>query len=87
MAGVMLLAMAFSSFFIALHADHDCMGEDCPICACIQQCEKTMRGTGSDMIAISAVIAPVFITLLTMSFNVSSFQWDTPVSIKVRLNN
>ena len=87
MAVMMLLFVLFSSFFIDIHTDHDCTGEDCPICACIQQCENTIRGIGSGIISVSAVILPVFILLLLTSFGMPSFQWDTPVSIKVRLNN
>ena len=87
MAVMMLVVMFVSSFFIAAHADHDCTGEDCPICACIHQCENTIRGAGSDITVMSAVIIPVLISLLLMSFGVPSFQWDTPVSVKVRLNN
>ena len=87
MAVMMLVVMLVSSFFIAAHADHDCTGGDCPICACIQQCENTIRGIGGGITAESAVIIPVLISLLIMSFGVPSFQWDTPVSAKVRLNN
>ena len=87
MAVMMLVVMLVSSFFIAAHTDHDCTGEDCPICACIQQCENTIRGIGSGITAESAVIIPVLISLLIISFGVPSFQRDTPVSAKVRLNN
>lgn len=87
MAVMMLVVMLFSSFFIAAHADHDCTGEDCPICACIQQCENTIRGIGSSITAESAVIIPVLISLLIISLGVPSFQRDTPVSAKIRLNN
>ena len=87
MAVAMVFAMFFSSFFIASHVDHDCTGEDCPICACIQQCENTIRGIGSGIAATSAVIMPLMIALVITSFGVLSFQWNTPVSAKVRMNN
>ncbi|MCR4739541.1 MAG: hypothetical protein K5886_04680 [Lachnospiraceae bacterium] len=87
MTFIMLVLVLFSSLFIALHADHDCTGEDCPICACIQQCENNIRGAGSDITAASAVIMYVLAAFSLMSFAVSSFQPDTPVSVKVRLNN
>ena len=87
MAVMMLIVVLFSSFYIAAHADHECTGEDCPICACIQQCENNIRGIGSGVATISAVIIPVFITLLIICYGVLSLRWDTPVSTKVRLNN
>ena len=86
-AVMMLLVVLFSTFFIASHADHDCTGKDCPICAFIQQCENNIRVTGSGITAVFAVIMPAFIALLLISFGVSSFQPNTPVSAKVRLNN
>ncbi|MCR5649665.1 MAG: hypothetical protein K6F86_00615 [Lachnospiraceae bacterium] len=87
MAVMMLVVVLFSSFFIAAHADHDCTGEDCPICACIQQCENNIHGTGSGITDFSVVILPVFITFLFISFGAPSFKLGTPVSTKVRLNN
>ena len=62
-------------------------GEDCPICACIQQCKNTIRGIGGGITAASAVIILVLISQLIISLGVPSFQRDTPVSTKVRLNN
>ncbi len=87
MAVMMLVIMLFSSLFIAAHADHDCTGEDCPVCACIQQCENTIQGMGSGISFMSAEMLPVFLLLLLISFVVPSFRQDTPVSAKVRLNN
>ena len=88
MAVMMLLVMLLSSFFIAAHADHhDCTGEDCPICACIQQCENNIRGIGSSITVVSAVVLPVFIGLQLTFSGILSFQWNTPVSTKVRMNN
>ena len=87
MAVMMLIVVLFSSFYIASHADHECTGEDCPICACIQQCENNIRGIGSGVATISAVIIPVFIAFQFISYGVSLFRLSTPVSAKVRLNN
>ena len=87
MAAMMLLVMLFSSFYIAAHADHDCTGEDCPICACIQQCENTIRGAGIGITVLLAVCLPVLLSLQIQSFGVPAVWWGTPVSTKVRLNN
>ena len=87
MAVMMLVVMLVSSFFIAAHADHDCTGEDCPVCAFIQQCENNIRGAGGGITYISVVILPVFLSFLLISADILSFQWGTPVSTKVRLNN
>ena len=85
---MMLSAVVLSVFYIAAEAGHDCTGEeDCPVCACIQQCENTLRRIGgrealSDFAAIS-------VTALTGTavLYAALFSRETPVSGKVRLNN
>ncbi len=90
-AGVMVLitlaAVLFSAFYIAAEADHDCSGEDCPVCACIRQCEQVFRGVGYGTAARS-VAAASFIPVLTVAaFFAAAAAQDTLVSGKVRLNN
>ncbi len=87
MAIMMLFVVLLSSFYIASHVDHDCTGEDCPVCAFLQQCENSIRGMGNGINAVIAVILPAIIYLIFISSGISSFEWDTPVSRKVRLNN
>ena len=53
---LMLFIVLFSAFYIAAEADHDCTGEDCPICACIQQCENTLHQIGDGIASQAAVI-------------------------------
>ncbi len=83
---MMLVVVVFSAFYIAAEADHDCSGEDCPICACIHHCENTLRGFCSGIAQISAV-APVFLILPAAAFGIAAVSQDTLVSRKVRLNN
>ncbi len=87
MAIMMLLVMLSSAYFLAAHADHDCDGEDCPVCACIHQCENLIRGVGDCAAAVSAVLLPVFLTFLFLSCGIGPMIGDTPVSMKVRMNN
>ena len=86
--GIMLLVIVlFSSFYLAAEADHDCTGEDCPICACIQKCENTLRGIGDGTAIQSAAVIPVLFILLFSVLFVAEFSRETLVSRKVRLNN
>ncbi len=87
MAVLMLFYMLIMFYFVASHADHDCKGEDCPICACIHQCENNIRGMGNAAITATAVLIPFCAALLSMSLGVLTFISDTPVSRKVRLDN
>jgi hypothetical protein len=87
MAVMILFVMMFSAIFIVFHTDHDCTGEDCPVCACLQQCENILHGAGDgSQFTASGIIPFVLITgfiLVSSSIVIS----DTPVSAKVRMNN
>ena len=87
MAVMVFFVVLFSAFFIVSHADHDCTGEDCPICACMQQCENILHGVGGDSMFVSIGILPIVLftaSLFVFCYFVIS---DTPVSAKVRMNH
>ncbi len=85
---MMLLVIAlFSAYFIAAEADHDCCGEDCPICSMVQQCERALRETGDGMAAAAVSILPVLIFLFYTNLLTEVQPCATPVSLKIRLNN
>lgn len=90
-AGIMglmtLVLVLFSAFYIAAEADHDCCGEDCPICACIRQCENTLRGNGDGTAVRSAAFTRVILILFAAAFVIPAASQDTLISRKVRLNN
>lgn len=85
---VAFIAVAFlSALFIVKEANHDCTGENCPVCACIQQAEQTLNqlGTGTPEAAISVPAIVQFAQLLVCLFTVVPF--STLISQKVRLND
>lgn len=87
MAAMVLFVVLFSAFFIVSHADHDCTGEDCPVCACLQQCENILHGVGDGSIHAASGILPV---VFIVGFILASYcivVSDTPVSTKVRIND
>lgn len=83
---MMLVVVLLSASYIAAEADHDCTGDDCPICVCIQQCENILNQVGGVATQVS-IVAPVVFLLLFMLFSVYSISQETLVSKKVRLNN
>ncbi len=87
MALVMLLIVLLSSCFIAMHADHDCDEEDCPVCACMQQCENNIRSMAGGLTVVTTVIIPLFAALSFIYSGVPLVIWNTLVSRKVRLND
>ncbi len=87
MGTLMLFIMLFSAFYIVAEADHDCTGEDCPICDCIQQCENTLHQIGDGIASKAAVIIPIVFLLVSIFLFAALFPKETLVSRKVRLNN
>ena len=84
---LMLFIILFSAFYIAAEADHDCTVEDCPICACVQQCENTLHQMGDGIASCAAVIIPIVFLLVFIFLFAPLFSQETLVSRKVRLNN
>ena len=87
LSAVMFLLMAFSAFYIAEETVHECSGEECPVCECLQICEGILYGTqGARLIIISALIAYALICRIGMNGS-TFFSFDTLVSEKVRMDN
>lgn len=84
LAGLMLiLAMTFSVFYIAIESNHHCEDDDCPICMCIQLCKSIIQ-SGANSVALEC--SP-FLLILPVIIFTAYFTIDTPVSKRVRLNN
>ena len=87
LAVLVLVTMTAALFIIAHEADHDCVGEDCPICAVISCCHNSLK-TLSDAIAVFAVIvlsAGAAVSLGTLP--TVAFRTETPILLKVKLLN
>ena len=85
---LLFIFVTFASlFYIVKEENHNCTGEDCPICANIHQAEQTLKNIGNGTITI-AIVNPVcgFFTLLIIGqFLLASS--TSLVSQKVRLND
>lgn len=84
----MALVLAVSAAFIIHEADHDCSGEDCPVCRMIAANINLLRTLGLALFA--------FLILFIQISEKSAHRWKercacffsgTPVSWKVRLND
>lgn len=87
MAAVMLFFVLFSIVFIIKEAAHDCHGEHCEICECIEQCEAVLSHAGFGTVR-TAGQAVLFVLLITTAIRtIRTTPATTPVSSKVQLNN
>ncbi len=82
---LLFASMVFSAFFICLESDHDCTGEDCPICLCMEQCVNTMCTEGCDTGVDTAAAVPAACFTLFIPYLVC-FIRETPVTRKDRLD-
>ncbi len=87
MGMMMLVIVLFSAFCIAAEADHECCGEDCPVCACVRQFVNTLRRIGTGVAVRSAPFVSAVLFLTVSFFAVTTAVRNTPVSQNVRLNN
>ncbi len=86
---LILFVLLFSSFYMAAEADHDCSGEDCPVCVVLLQCQQAVKrisgsAPGTAVITL-LLISATGIILLPVSDSFISY--PTLVSRKIRLDN
>lgn len=78
----------FSWGFIAAEAQHDCEGEDCEICLCIEQCLAVLSRIAESNVSFAPAPAFLFIILFFICFfGRKNTIAPTPVEYKVQLNN
>ncbi len=91
LAGIMVImllsALLFSFVFIISEADHECKGDECPVCSCIQLCESVLSNLGLGVISPEFTDIPVFFGLLILPAFVFLVRQETLVSMKIRLDN
>ncbi len=83
---IVALFVILASAYIAAETDHDCRGEHCPVCECIQRFRASME-SGNILIPgpVALFFGIVLISEMMRSFPVIGI--STPVSFKVRLND
>lgn len=87
LAVTVMFVMLGSAFFIAAEADHDCVGENCPICYQLNVCRNTLKSLSL------AVCAAVFFAAFTYTLRVSisahayTSTSNSLVTLKVKLSD
>jgi len=85
LCAILLLALVLAAALeLAAAADHDCSGDDCPVCALLSRCEQVLRqccpaaSVSVKNVRPDALPAPLTV-LLTAAL--------TPVVRRTRMNN
>jgi hypothetical protein len=87
-----LLAIASflaAAVFVVLHAEHDCVGDGCGVCAQIYVISEAMKrfSSGPDFTSPSFAACIFILMSLCLPGKICPRDGDTPVRAKVRLNN
>lgn len=75
-----------SVLYIAHEANHDCIGEGCPICAQIEICEHILKALSGASAAASAAVLTYMMPAQAIRF-ADRVPGNTPVMLKVKLLN
>ena len=87
LAALAVLVMLSSAFFIVAHAEHDCAGEDCPICEQLCACVKSFQRFTITVLVAAAAVALTCACDIRLGGKVCAFAPSTPILLKVKLSN
>ena len=87
LAVTVLLVMLYSALFIAAEADHDCVGENCPICYQINVCQNALKYLSLAVCAAVFAAALPYTLCRGISVCTDYAQSYTLVSLKVKLSD
>lgn len=85
---IILVTIFLSVYDIIEHVHHDCTGEHCPLCEHLKISAAAIRALGTGFIALQiGVCISVIVLLFSLYFDSFAKSKDTPVRLRVRLNN
>ena len=84
---MMLSFLLFSSLFIIKNVNHDCVGDDCPICNFIHDIEHVLKNLDSGKAVWSFSLFNILFCFNLLTFVFYSILKTTPIMEKVRLDN
>ena len=87
LAATVLLVMLYSALFIAAEADHDCVGENCPICYQINVCQNALKNLSLAVCAVAFAAAFTYTLCRSISACADVIPSYTLISLKVKLTD
>ena len=86
-AVAVFFVMLYSALYIAAEANHDCVGENCPICYQISVCENTLKNLSLAVCAGAFAAAFTYTLCRSISACADVTPSYTLVSLKVKLTD
>lgn len=85
---LLLTATVFlAAFSLSSEAAHTCHDEDCPVCALVKTCDQALHQLSDGLGFISVACMTIVSGSLAVLSYVSKECRNTPVSLKIRLDN
>ena len=85
---VYIAVLLAASHAIITNANHECIGDGCPICKLIHNAEMLLEGIGKATASVFATcLALLIIALFTVAAGLICNHSSTLINTKVRLNN
>ncbi|MCR5623995.1 MAG: hypothetical protein K6G11_01995 [Lachnospiraceae bacterium] len=84
---IIVITSMVSEFFIAEEFEHDCCGEDCPVCSVLECCDNIIHRLWDGGIIFFFCIFLAFVATVKILPFICKFERKTLVSVKVRLDN
>lgn len=87
LALLMVIALALCCGYIVAEAGHDCVGHACPVCPHVHACMNVLQGLLA--VCAASIVAGAVLTAAVhgMTLGGAHIPAETPVSMKVRLDN
>ncbi len=85
--GIAVLVMLSSSIFLIEHADHDCTGADCLICAQLYRCAQNLKSLAAAAAIVLSAGGFVVVSRVALYRKTHDGVSQTPVLLKVKLSN
>ena len=86
-ATAMLTVIMLAGIFIIIESGHECEGEHCPVCECIENCHSLLNQIGSAAVTGITTVTTYALLITICICSVRVMLKETPVSTKVRLND
>ena len=86
-AVAVFFVVLYSALYIAAETDHDCVGENCPICYQISVCENTLKNLSLAVCAVAFAAAFTYTLCRSISACADVTPSYTLVSLKVKLTD
>ena len=87
LVAITVFVVIFSSVFLVEHADHDCTGEDCPICEQLYSCAQNLKNLTAVAVTVMVMVAFRLVVQTGMGQTKCAYILRTPVNLKVKLSN